>query len=318
MSAIGLRVGPFEICEEAAVPGPDSWYRAERTGLSRRQPSHVLVRLLGPSPTSRELSSAQRHFDVLRSLDDRRFPKAVALYEGSGALAVEAVPGLPMSHIVEARLLGDVPMTPATVLDLALEMTEAMAHAHGKGAHHGHLSAESVTLGVDGRVLVWGMGEFDGRPPFTWLAPELARGEQTSDQTDQWSLGALIVAMVTGRSPWNATSASSAPAAGQIEEFVGPVARQWPALGRLCRRMLDANPQLRFPSLHPVRLELLGLARRAGGSSDRRALGAWLHRRDAEGRATPEMVSEAPSPAPAPPLAPPTVEPPAIQARVGA
>lgn len=316
MSAIGLRVGPFEICDEVAVPGADSWYRAQRTGLTRRQPASVLVRLLGPSPTSRELAAAQRQFDVLRSLDDRRFPTAVALYEGSGALAVDAVVGTPLTRVVEARLLGDVPMTPATVLDLALDLTEAMAHAHGKGVHHGHLSAECATMDPAGRLVVWGMGDTQARPPFPWLSPEVARSEQTTAQTDQWSLGALIVSLVTGRTPWSPSSAATDPRTGQIEDFVAPLARQWPALGRLTRRMLDPNPQLRFPSLHPVRLELLGLARRAGGTSDRRALGVWLDNRQAATPAQPEPERPLASPTLAPPtLAPPTVdEPPANEA----
>lgn len=278
MSAIGLRVGPFEICDEVAIPASGSWYRASRTGLTRRRPLDVLVRLLGPAPSSRDLADVQHQFDTLRSLDDRRFPTAVALYEGTGALALDAPVGLNLSRIVEGRVLGDLTMTPATLLDLALELVEAMGHAHQRGYHHGHLSAQNVVMGPDGSIWIWGLGERGIRPPFAWIAPERARGEAATAATDQWSLGALIVALVTGRTPWSPTSVDVDPRSGDIESFVAPVARQWPALGRLARRMLDPNPALRFPSLHPVRLELLALARRAGGTSDRRPLGAWLHR----------------------------------------
>jgi hypothetical protein len=278
MSAIGLRVGPFEISDEVVVPATGSWYRAHRTGLTRRRPVDVLVRLLGPAPSSRDLADVQHQFDTLRSLDDRRFPKPVALYEGTGALALDVPPGLPVSRIVEGRVLGDLSMTPATLLDLALELVEAIGHAHQKGHHHGHLSADNVTMSGDGAIWIWGIGDRSGRPPFAWVAPERARGEAATAATDQWSLGALVVALVTGRTPWAPTAVDVDPRSGDVEAFVAPVARQWPALGRLARRMLDPNPSLRFPSLHPVRLELLALARRAGGASDRRVLGAWLHR----------------------------------------
>lgn len=288
MSAIGLRVGPFEIRDEAPVPATGSWYRAHRTGLTRRKPAEVLVRLLGPAPSTRDLAAVQRQFDVLRSLDDPRLPKPVALYEGSGALAVEAADALPLDRIIEARLLGDVTMTPATLLDIALELVEALSHAHQRGVHHGHLNPGNVCLSDDGRLWVWGLGDGDARPPFAWLPPERARSEAATAATDQWSLGALLVALVSGRSPWSPSAHDVDPRLGDVTAFVEPVARQWPALGRLARRMLEADPALRFPSLHPVRLELLALARRAGGTSDRRALAAWLER-DHNGRTDPGM-----------------------------
>jgi hypothetical protein len=286
MSAIGLRVGPFEILEEAVVPGTGSWYRARRTALGRRQPAEVLVRLLGPSPSPRELAAVQRQYDALSTLSDRRFPRAIAIYEGSGALAVEAMPALGFGRLIEARLLGDVEMTPSTLLDLALEVTDGLAHAHQHGMFHGHLGADDVALAADGSLWIWGMGEPDARPPFAWLAPERARSEAPGPATDQWSLAALLVALVTGRPPWSPSSADADPRTGDIDGFLEPLARQWPALGRLARRMLDPNPALRFPTLHPVRLELLQLSRRAGGSSDRRSLATWLHRLE-EGAADP-------------------------------
>ncbi len=278
MSPIGLRVGPFEIVEEAHVPAHGSWYRARRAANARREPSSVMIRLLGPSPTSRELAEVQAQFEALRAIDDPRIPSAVALYEGSGALAVRAPSAAPLARVVQARLLNDVEMTPATLVDLALEFTEAVQAAHQRGQIHGHLSADNVALSADGNVWVWGFGAPDTRPPFPWLPPERARGDRATAATDQWSLGALIVALVSGQTPWSASSASADPRSGELGDFVESVAAQWPALGRLCRRMLDPDPDLRFPSLHPVRLELLALGRRAGGVSDRRELAVWLQR----------------------------------------
>ncbi|MFT7521534.1 MAG: hypothetical protein ACI9MC_003685 [Kiritimatiellia bacterium] len=278
MSAIGLRVGPFEIRDDVIVPGTGSWYRAERTGLTRRQPSTVLVRLLGPNPSSRDLAGLQRQFDVLKGLDDARFPRPVALYEGIGALALDAELSVPLARVVEARLLGDVVMTPATLLDLGLDLAEALAYAHQKGRIHGHICPDNVSMAADGSLQIWGVSEPEARCTFAWLAPERARGEPATPATDQWSLGAMLVALVTGRTPWAAASAGSDPRTGDVQAFVQTVASQWPALGRLVRRMLDANAAARFSSLHAVRLELLSLARKAGGTSDRRRLGGWLHR----------------------------------------
>ena len=78
MSAIGLRVGPFEIDDEARVPVAGNWFRAHRAGQKRRQPSDVLIRMAGPSPSDAELNDLQRYFESLRALDDSRIP-ALAL-----------------------------------------------------------------------------------------------------------------------------------------------------------------------------------------------------------------------------------------------
>ena len=91
MSAIGLRVGPFEIQESATVPDEGDWYLARRTGITRRQPTEVLVRMLGPAPGPEALTALQAWYDRLRTLADDRVPKAHAFYEGTGALAVSAM-----------------------------------------------------------------------------------------------------------------------------------------------------------------------------------------------------------------------------------
>ena len=310
MSAIGLRVGPFEIYDEAEIPGSTSWYRARRTGMTRRQPNEVLVHLLGPTPSSRELAAGPRRFNAIRAVDDPRFPRPVALYEGSGALAVAAPLGGPLTEIVTGRLLNDVAMKPGTLLDITLEITEGLLHAHNRGVIHGHLAPDMITLSKRGDIVIWDIGQPLTRPDYPWLAPERARGEPVTHATDQWSLGALIVALVTGRAPWAASDAESDPRTGNIQSYTEILARQWPALGRLVRQMMAPNPVNRHASLHAVRLELLKLSRQAGGTSDRRALAVWLKQRMDALRAV-EDPSSVPDvyPEPAPGRALPTQPP---------
>ena len=126
MSAIGLRVGPFEVEERVKVPEPGDWYLARRTGLTRKQPTDVVVHLLGPSPEPDALAGLQRAYDRLRQLADERVPAAHAFYEGTGALAVQAVRGAPLDRVIERRATESVAMDPATLLDIALELCEAL------------------------------------------------------------------------------------------------------------------------------------------------------------------------------------------------
>ncbi|TNE90065.1 MAG: hypothetical protein EP330_09560 [Deltaproteobacteria bacterium] len=272
MSVIGLRVGPFEIEREAHVPVSGTWYVAHRTGTTRRRPTHVLVKLLTPDASQADRTALQAEYDALRAVDDSRVPKAVGYYEGTGALVIEAAGGAPLTALVARRSHGELPMTPATLCDLGLDLSECLQHAHHKGRHHGHLEPGQLWLSAEGRLWVWGFGE--NTPPETpWLPPERARGLPTSAATDQWSLGALLAALITGRAPWTTEEEARR---GSCDTHVDNIEVQWPALGRLLRRMLDPEPARRFPDLGPVRQELLALSRKAGGLSERRELAISL------------------------------------------
>ena len=114
MSAIGLRVGPFEIIGRTEVPEPGSWHLARRSGMTRRQPAAALVRLLPPDAPPEAREGLHRQFEVLKALEDPRVPEAVAFYEGLGALALAAVDGVSLADIVAARRDDVVPMSPST------------------------------------------------------------------------------------------------------------------------------------------------------------------------------------------------------------
>ncbi len=298
MSVIGLRVGPYEIVAPAALPGPGDWFLAHHTGARRRQGGEVLVRLLPPDADDRARGALQRQFEALKALEDPRVPGALALYEGSGALVIDPVRGTPLREAISGREDDSVPMTPATLLDVILELADTLQRAHHRGRFHGHLGPDRVLVAPDGALWVLGFGE-EPAPPAPWTPPELARGEAASAATDQWCLAALATALVTGLAPWRKPDRA---AAGDPEDVVGPVDQQWPALARVLRRMLDPDPAARFPSLHPARQELLSLARKAGGTSDRKELGALLASRQPS---APEPAPEPePEPAPAPVEAP--------------
>jgi len=279
MSVIGLRVGPFEIIEPAQVPEPGDWYRARRTGMTRRQPTEVLVKMLSPDAEGPQRAGLQVEFDNLRAMEDPRVPVAVALYEGIGALAIDAPDGIPLDDILQARALGSVAMTPPTLLDLALEIAETLQHAHHRNRSHGHLSGANIRISTSGKVHLFGFTQGGhGHVPPQWLSPEAARGEPTGPATDQWSLAAILAGLITGSTPWSGDDTSQA-LNGDPESIVEPIERQWPALSRLFRRMLDPEPANRYPSMQPVRQELLALTRKAGGTSEKRDLGKLMARR---------------------------------------
>jgi hypothetical protein len=261
MSVIGLRVGPFEVREPIRVPERGDWYLATRGG--RQRPAEVAVKLLPQDGTGADRTALQAEFDTLRALEGLRVPTPVAFYDGLGALAVAAPRCVPLSDLVGERLIDRIQLSPATLLDLALDLAETLQSAHHRGRVHGHLSPDQVGLAPDGRLWIFGYGLGPWVSPTEgWSAPERTRGEPVGPAADQWALGGILVALVTGRP-------SDDPAA---------VESQWPALGRVLRRLLEPDPVNRFPAFPAVRQELFTLSRRAGAASDRRDLAARVHR----------------------------------------
>ena len=275
---IGVRVGPFEIVEQALLPDLGSWFLARRTGITSKEPREVLVRLPRPDSDRRDRIALKSAFETLRSLDDPRIPAPVAFYEGTGALAVAAVGGISLQVLIDRR--AEVPLTPATLLDLGLELTETLIHAHQRGQFHGRLSADGVLLAPTGDIRVWGFGTADDVQA-DWMPPERVRGRPLNILTDQWSIAAILTGLISGRGPWSGEQ----PSSDAMPPTLDAVAAQWPSLGRLLTRMLDPWPERRFLDLKPVRQELLTLARRAGGSSDRHQIAA-------------EILGSSPRPAP--------------------
>jgi hypothetical protein len=268
MSAIGLRVGPFEVVEPAIVPERGQWFLGRRTGKGRRQPETVLIKLLPGEATQADRAALQVEFENLRAVDGFRVPSPLAYYDGLGALAIAAPASVPLSDVVAGRAGGDLQMSPPTLMDLGLELADTLQHAHHRGRVHGHVCPGEIGLAVDGRVWMFGFGPgplAEALPG--WSAPERARGETPTAATDQWGLGATLAALVTGRL-----------AGLDPEAAFRPIETQWPALSRVLRKMADPNPANRYPSMLQVRQELFALARRAGGVAQRRELAGRLHR----------------------------------------
>ena len=304
---IGLRVGPFELVREATVPEPGDWYLGRRVQPARNTEAEVLVRLLRPDATEADRIDLENQFETLRAYSDAHIPSPVARFEGIAALAVVAHEGASLDRILAARKTGQLQMTPATALELCDELAVALLHVHQKGSHHGHLEPSLATVDDAGRVWLWGLGRTS---PVSerWTSPEQARSQPTTAATDQWSLGAVLGALVLGVPPWRDADPLPAARRGDPSAFLGAIDTQWPALGRLLGRMMDPTPANRYPTLHHVRQELLALSRRAGGVSDLSRLSRVVGSAATDSQDVPTSGSESVPAAPIP-QAPRTAEP---------
>ncbi|MCP3099392.1 serine/threonine protein kinase [Myxococcus sp. K15C18031901] len=108
----------------------------------------------------------------------------------------------------------EVLLPPAVALYIIIQLLDAVQHAHDAGVIHGALTPGNVVLGRSGQPAVCDFGAmralvavpqlrktFAGRGRGTYRAPEVSRGEPTSEQSDVYSLGAIAYELLTQREP---------------------------------------------------------------------------------------------------------------------
>lgn len=140
------------------------------------------------------------------------------LADGGIYLVLEFVEGVPLSQAIEAG-----PLNVGRVLNIAHQVTSALAAAHDKGIVHRDLKPDNLLLLQGGeevdfiKVLDFGiakvppevnegekptaqMGMVYGTPEY--MAPEQALGQDVDGRADLYSLGVVMYEMLTGRRPY--------------------------------------------------------------------------------------------------------------------
>ncbi len=143
-------------------------------------------------------------------------PNIVTIYdvvEDSGRpwLVMELVPARSLRDIV----LEDGPLRPRQAARVGLQLLGALRAAHELGILHRDVKPGNVLMNHDGRAMLtdFGIARSQDSPALTttgvllgtpaYIAPERARGEPGGPQSDLWSLGATLYAVVEGRPPFD-------------------------------------------------------------------------------------------------------------------
>lgn len=295
MTQIGEVVLDRHLGRPASIPEPGTWFQAQEADPDGDVWISVVdVETEGPR-------AVDLAWERLRHLEHPAIPRVVAVDREAGALALAAPWGVPLAALMEVGQEQEFVMTPATVLDVARQLSEALVHAHERGRPHGHLAPEQIWVTPDGQLVIWGFGVGpDAAPLPAWTAPERARGRRASGDADQWAMAAIVAGLVTGRVPWTSGDPEDA-AVGDTTHLVTPVMAQWAPLGRLVERALASEPKNRFPSIHPLRQAFAALEQRVRQESDLGRMAAVLAERRG-GRPLANEVRQGPPPRPAEPL----------------
>jgi len=165
--------------------------------------SRLAPRLHEETPR-RTVARILRESEALGLMFPGRVATVLDVVEESGVLwtVTEPIAGTPLSELLDRG-----PLNYVRAARLGLALLDILEAAHRRGVTHGDLSPGQVFVQEGGGVVLTGFGLIGASPTQrvtapSYAAPEQARGESAGPASDQWSLGAMLYAMVEGRAPF--------------------------------------------------------------------------------------------------------------------
>jgi serine/threonine protein kinase len=181
---------------------------------------------------------------------------------------MELVAGSDLAARVDGRVIAE-----EEAIGWAMEICDALDHAHGRGVVHCDLKPANILLDERGGIKVTDLGlarSLHGDAPRTaavegtalFMAPEQASRTWGSidHRTDVYGIGAVLFAPLTGRPPFVGRTLSEILADVIASTPVISPTRLRPELtetvSNVCRRCLSQAPEARYQNVREVRSAL--------------------------------------------------------------
>ncbi|MEU0467157.1 protein kinase [Amycolatopsis sp. NPDC006131] len=233
-----LLAGRYRLESRVGAGGTGVVWLARDERLERQ----VAVKQLWPGPAQSE-HARQRILREGRNAARLRHPNVVTVHDvaehnGQPVLVMEYVPSRSLAEVVAEQGL----LTPEAVARIGLQAAGALAAAHAAGIVHRDVKPGNLLVADDGTVKIadFGISRATGDSALTqgglvsgtpmFLAPEIARGEEPTPDSDVFSLGATLYDAVEGVPPFgddeNPIALLHRVAAGEVPEpqYAGPLA----------------------------------------------------------------------------------------------
>ena len=290
----GTRLGDYEILDKLGEGGMGEVWRARDHQLNRS----VAIKIL-PNEVAADPGRRLRFEQEARALGALNHPNIVAVYgagttDGRAWIASELVSGESLRAVIDR---GRLPVR--RLIDIAVQIAEAMAAAHAAGIVHRDLKPENIMIADGGRVKVLDFGLAKQAPstptdhtatmalsqPGTvlgtvgYMSPEQVRGEPADARSDIFSFGAVLYELVAGRRAFQAASSVETMNAILREDPPDLPVEAPPALATILSRCLEKRPDQRFQSAADLAFALRSLSYTGTGSGAQAALKKTRHDR---------------------------------------